>query len=506
MCSGLTSTNYVITFVPGTLTVTPDSLAVTSNNATRQYGQANPALNNVTYAGFVNGDTPASLSGTLTCTTSATAASSVGVYPVSCSGLSSPNYVITFMQGVLTITPAPLVIAANNASRPYGANNPPLTGVLRGLQNADPITASFAAAAVPASPVGAYPVIAAVLDPANRLGNYNVSLVNATLNVVPETTSLTVTFASASIPVGQSTTATITLTAPDMVTPIDPSVLASITLTSPTTSDILSNNGVCTPVSGATPGVATCTITVTSVEPNGRTLTASFPATTNLASSSTTADLIVTAALHSRQSCIASDFRNVPVAGGSIIWFNSIFKVRDATKQLIHISFFQSFAQFQYKDASGNLVTVNQPLPDAHITINPNVDAASTTFDSVNNVWATKIPFDLDDNAFLTGTPWLVPAGGIPGDVEPVTVCGTFASDVANVDIGWRWAAAAYSSLGNDNNLLSVKPMDSDRDNPGTNRDLAGTPENYKQFVIPGARGKGGKNFVGSYSGSAVLE
>jgi hypothetical protein len=116
------------------------------------------------------------------------------------------------------------------------------------------------------------------------------------------------------------------------------------------------------------------------------------------------------------------------------------------------------------------------------------------------------IPFDLDDAAFLTGMPWLVPAGGIPGDIEPVTFCGTFASDTAGVDIGWRWAAAAYSSFSSDNSVLGVKPMFSDHHNPGTNRDLAGTPVNFKQFVIPGARGRGGRNYTGTYSRSAFIE
>jgi hypothetical protein len=48
--------------------------------------------------------------------------------------------------------------------------------------------------------------------------------------------------------------------------------------------------------------------------------------------------------------------------------------------------------------------------------------------------------------------------------------------------------------------------MDTDHDNQGTNRDLAGTPENYKQLVIPGARGKGGKNYTGTYSQSKEIE
>src|SRR5207244_3018897 len=54
------NTNYTITYVTGTLTVTPAVLTITANNETRTYGAANPALT-VSYSGFVNGDTAASL-------------------------------------------------------------------------------------------------------------------------------------------------------------------------------------------------------------------------------------------------------------------------------------------------------------------------------------------------------------------------------------------------------------------------------------------------------------
>jgi large repetitive protein len=408
----------------------------------------------------------------------------------------------------LTVSPAPLVIAANNATRPYGSNNPIFTGAVSGLLNGDSITATFASSASPASPVGTYAILPTAVGGTGVLGNYTIQLVNGVFTVAPEATSLKATIAPASIPVGQSTVATITITAPDMVIPIDPSVLAPITVTSPIVSDILSNGGVCATVPSTAPGIASCTITVTSVEPNGRTLTANFAGSPNLASSSATADLIVTAALKSQNACIKSDFRNVAVAGGNSIWFNSIFKVRDldGPTQKVNISFFNSSFQFQYKDANGNLISVNQSMPDAHIVIDPSVSVASTSFDSVNNVWITTIPWDLDDNAFLTGMSWAVPPGGLPADVEPVTVCGTFASDVADIDIGWRWAAAAYSSFDTGNSTLGVKPMDSDHDNPASNHDRAGTPENYKQFVIPGARGKGGRNYTGSYSGGAQIE
>ena len=490
-------------------TVPQVPLTITANNASRPYGAyADPPFT-VSYSsnGAPITPDPTQISSTLVCTSADTPSSAAGAsYPITCSGLTSSYYAITYVPGILSITQAPLTVTANNAARPYGANNPTFTGTIVGLQNGDSYPVIFNTIATPSSPVGNYPIVPAVGQTSNSIQNYAITIINGTLTVFQEPTSLTVTLAPTSIMVGLSSTATLTLTAPDMVIPIDPSVLAPLTLTSPVLSDILTNGGTCTPVPAATPGLAGCTIGITSVEPNGRTLNAAFAGTTDLGPSTGSADLIVTASLLSQQSCISSDFRNVAVPGGSYIWFNSIFRVRDVSKQLINLSFYQSSVQFQYTDPSGNVVSVNQPLPDAHIVIDPNATTASTSFDPVNNVWLTTIPWDLDDNSFLTGLPWLVPSAGLPADVEPVTMCGTFASDVADIDIGWRWAAAAYSSFSSDNTTLGVKPMDTDFDNPGTNRDLAGTPENYKQFVIPGARGKGGKNYTGSYSRSAIIE
>ncbi|HWY58109.1 MAG TPA: Ig-like domain repeat protein [Terriglobales bacterium] len=430
-----------------------------------------------------------------------------GPHSLSANFAAQGNFLPSSTASSLSVAQASLAITANNAMRPYGANNPAFSANFSGFVSSD--TSSVLVGilgcttnAVPNSPVGMFPIMCAGLSSPN----YAISFINGMLSVVPERTSVALAFSPLSIMVGQSTTATITLTAPDMVIPISPGVLAPIAVSSPVTSDILSNNGACTPVPSATPGVASCTITVTSVEPNGRTLNASFAGNADLNASTGIADLIVTAALQSQQACIASDFRNVTVPGGSYLWFNSIFKVRDVTKQLIHISFFQSNLQFQYTDSAGNTLTVNQALPDAKITINPNATIASTSFDPINNAWITTIPWDLDDNSFLTGMPWRVPSAGLPADVEPVTVCGTFASDVASVDIGWRWAAAAYSSFSGDNTTLGVKPMDTDHDNQATNHDHAGTPENYNQFLIPGARGKGGKNYTGTYSRSVAIE
>jgi len=433
-----------------------------------------------------------------------------GSHALSASYIPQGSFLPSSAAGMLSVGLAPLTIAANNTSRPYGANNPPLTGMLTGVRNGDSITANFTTTAVPASPVGTYPITPVVFDPSNRLGNYALMLVNGTLSVTRETTSLSVTASPSTVLVGHSATITMTLTAPDLVIPIDPAVLAPITLKSSNASDILTNNGTCAPAPGPTTGTASCSVTLTAIEPNGRTLTASFPGSSALAASTGTAELMVTAPLESKVSCIKSDFRNVPVPGGSYVWFNSVVKIAPPSAapatETINLTYSQSSIEYQYRNPDGSMSTVHQVVPDAKIVFNPNITAPSITFDAANNAWLTTVPLDTDDNSFLTGLPWLVPAGGIPGDIEPVTWCGTFASDTPGLEIGWRWAAAAYSSFSADNTALGVKPMDTDHNDSGTNKDRAGTPENYKQFVIPGARGNGGKNYTGSYSGSAEIE
>src|SRR5207244_813747 len=124
--SGLTSTNYTITFVNGTLSISAAPLTVTADNKTRVYGQANPTFT-VSYSGFVNGDTTASLGGTLSLSTSATAASPAGTYAITPSGLTSSNYMITFLNGTLIITAAPLTVTADNKTKVYGQANPAFT-------------------------------------------------------------------------------------------------------------------------------------------------------------------------------------------------------------------------------------------------------------------------------------------------------------------------------------------------------------------------------------------
>jgi hypothetical protein len=85
-----------------TVNVTPAPLTITAQDAQRNEGDADPTFT-VKYDAFVNGDDETSLTGTLSCTTDATSDSTAGNYDIQCSGLSSDDYDVKYVDGVLAV-------------------------------------------------------------------------------------------------------------------------------------------------------------------------------------------------------------------------------------------------------------------------------------------------------------------------------------------------------------------------------------------------------------------
>jgi len=105
----------VTVYLGGSLSVTQvvntAGLTITANNASREYGQANPALT-VRYAGFVNGETNTVLTAQPVAATTANAASLPGTYDITVSGASAANYMIGYVAGTLSVTAAPPVVVS----------------------------------------------------------------------------------------------------------------------------------------------------------------------------------------------------------------------------------------------------------------------------------------------------------------------------------------------------------------------------------------------------------
>lgn len=113
------SSNYDISFVNGTLAITPAKLTILAENKSKIYGDENPTLT-AKFSGLVNGDTPSSIMG-LSLDTPAQTLSPVGNYSITPTGATSPNYTITLIPGTLSISKKAVNITIANQSRTYGS-------------------------------------------------------------------------------------------------------------------------------------------------------------------------------------------------------------------------------------------------------------------------------------------------------------------------------------------------------------------------------------------------
>ncbi|MGQ3005534.1 MAG: MBG domain-containing protein, partial [Blastomonas fulva] len=179
--SGATATNYDFSYVPGTLTITRALLTVTANDATREYGLANPAFTG-SVTGFRNSDTASVISG-LVYGSVAAIGSDVGAYAITGSGATAVNYDFAYVPGTLTITRALLTVTANNATRAYGLANPAFTGSISGLRNGDSASVAaglvFGSVATTGSDVGSY----AITGSGATAINYDFAYVPGTLTI-----------------------------------------------------------------------------------------------------------------------------------------------------------------------------------------------------------------------------------------------------------------------------------------------------------------------------------
>ena len=204
----------------------------------------------------------------------------------------------------------------------------------------------------------------------------------------------------------------------------------------------------------------------------------------------------------SGSSSIASNFNGTSIAGGDYIWFGAVFK---PTTNISKAATTNIYFQNQTISFTAGGVNYNLSVPNAQITFSPTASIATTVYNASTNTWVTTIPANqtLSGNAFLSGFAFKVPAGGLAGGINPVTWSGTFTTDQSGLGLNWQWAAANYTAFNSNYSQLGIKPVDSNNLSIYLNSDHAGSPENYESYVTGGARGGGGSNYTGSYSGTA---
>ena len=181
--SGAEGQNYDISYTNGKLIVVDaDAIVIKAKSYTREYGEANP-----TFEYTVDGE---GLEGMPEITCEATATSPVGTYDIIVSKGTVTNYNVTYVAGTLTITKAPLTIAAGTYSKKQGEAMPEFTLTYSGFKNdetKDVLTKQpeVSCQATEASAPGEYPVIVSGAE----ARNYEISYTNGVL-IVTEATGI----------------------------------------------------------------------------------------------------------------------------------------------------------------------------------------------------------------------------------------------------------------------------------------------------------------------------
>lgn len=175
--SGAEAKNYEISYVAGTLTITPQpAVTVTAKSYTIQYGDAVPELEFTAEGNELYG-TPE-----LAC--EATSLSPVGIYEITVSKGSLKNFNVTYVAGTLTIEKAPLTITANSYTKKQGDPLPIFEATYSGFKNGETESVltrkpTLATLAEEYSDPGEYEIIVG----GAKADNYEISYVNGTLTV-----------------------------------------------------------------------------------------------------------------------------------------------------------------------------------------------------------------------------------------------------------------------------------------------------------------------------------
>lgn len=224
-------------------------------------------------------------------------------------------------------------------------------------------------------------------------------------------------------------------------------------------------------------------------------------------------------------SSILWNFNSTPIPAGSSIWFSAVLLPSGTPTSVATIS--PTYFMISLGQQSDGIPYQCHNFPPVNSISFFSAGEPQLTYFDASNSWQSSVPLGLGGNTFLagctlppctSGDTWdCVPATGLPGGV-PATWTMVFTSTV-NQPIVWRWGAAVYSSFapckeaeecqgfgalgikGVDNSSPSLSCVDSSSNCVTfSNSDPAGTPENYKTYLVSGGTGNGGSNYIGDVS------
>ena len=261
--AGSTSTASNITVSQASQTITFPAIG------SRPYGSAPFAVSATSSAGSSFPVTITVQSGPATINGGVVTLTGAGTVVLQATQAGNVDYSSATANQSFQVTPAPLSVTANNASRIYGAANPAFSGTITGAVGSDSFTESFTTTATNSSNVGSYPIVPAVTGPQS---NYTITYVNGALTVTGASTTTTV-----SAPATASYGANVALTA---------TVSSSAGTPGGTVTFF---NGITILGTGTLSGSGVATLNTTTLPVGTDAVSASYAATGNFAASTSTA-------------------------------------------------------------------------------------------------------------------------------------------------------------------------------------------------------------------------
>lgn len=189
--------NYVIVYRSADIIIDKATITITANNRTKTYGTTLvPGTSAFTVTGLQNSDQVSSVS---LATSGATATAAIGNYSMLVSnavGIGLANYNITYVNGVVNVTPALLVITADNRTKTYGTaiTTGTTAFVVSGLLNNDAVTGvTLTSNGVLATAAAGTYLIVPSAAVGTGLNNYVITYSDGTLTVNKASLTITAT-------------------------------------------------------------------------------------------------------------------------------------------------------------------------------------------------------------------------------------------------------------------------------------------------------------------------
>jgi len=178
-----TNPNYTMNTQNGVFSITKKPATVVANSKSKTYSSADPTLT-ATVTGTVGNDA-------IAYTLAREEGEDVGQYPIAVTPGINPNYEVTTTPGSFSITPATVIVMANDKVKVQGTDDPELTATVAGLRNGDPESLiSYTISREEGEDAGTYAIIPAGTA---KQGNYQITYLSGKLTILDESQIITIT-------------------------------------------------------------------------------------------------------------------------------------------------------------------------------------------------------------------------------------------------------------------------------------------------------------------------